>query len=258
MMRNDHAHLSDPELILAGERDTTARGHLLACARCQSRLRELEDSISEAVRVHRENAIPHLPPADGPRALLQARLSELAAIRREGWFPSAQHLSYVAAAVLCAIAFWQWTQPSEPYGIPRPDLTPGAVRPVAASDVCSAHLGDNVEVVPAVQRQVFTEYGMPNAEAKGYEVDYLITPALGGSDDLRNLWPQPYSGSAWNAYVKDALEDRLRTLVCAGQLDLATAQHEIAMNWIAAYKKYFHTNRPLAAHTRFRSSGEPE
>src|SRR5262249_21392050 len=140
----------------------------------------------------------------------------------------------------------------------RRDLTPGAVRPVAVSDICAARLGDNAQVVPAVQRQVFAEYGMPNAEAGRFEVDYLITPALGGSDDIRNLWPQPYSGSAWNAYVKDALEDRLRTLVCAGRLDLATAQQEIAVNWIGAYKKYFHTTRPLAGHARFRPQGEPE
>ncbi len=26
--------------------------------------------------------------------------------------------------------------------------------------------------------------------------------------------------------------------VCAGQLDLKTAQHDIATDWIAAYKKY--------------------
>jgi hypothetical protein len=45
------------------------------------------------------------------------------------------------------------------------------------------------------------------------------------------------------------LEDHLRNLVCDGQLDLATAQREIATNWIEAYKKYFHTDRPL---TRFR------
>ena len=44
---------------------------------------------------------------------------------------------------------------------------------------------------------------------------------------------------------KDALEDRLNELVCQGQLDPATAQRDIADNWIAAYKKYFHTNRPM-------------
>jgi hypothetical protein len=73
----------------------------------------------------------------------------------------------------------------------------------------------------------------------------MITPALGGADDLRNLWPQSYSSAVWNARIKDALEDRLRDLACHGDLDLAVAQREIASDWIAAYKKYFHTDRPL-------------
>jgi hypothetical protein len=45
--------------------------------------------------------------------------------------------------------------------------------------------------------------------------------------------------------VKDALEDRLHSMVCEGKLDLRTAQRDIATDWIAAYKKYFHTDRPL-------------
>jgi hypothetical protein len=44
--------------------------------------------------------------------------------------------------------------------------------------------------------------------------------------------------------VKDELEDRLRDMVCDGSLDLTEAQHEIATNWITAYKKYFRTERP--------------
>jgi hypothetical protein len=63
---------------------------------------------------------------------------------------------------------------------------------------------------------------------KAYEVDYLVTPALGGSDDIHNLWPHSYSATAWNAEVKDALEDRLRGMVCDGSLDLTEAQREIA------------------------------
>ena len=45
--------------------------------------------------------------------------------------------------------------------------------------------------------------------------------------------------------MKDDLEDRLREMVCDGSLDLTEAQKEIAANWIAAYKKYFHTEQPL-------------
>ena len=44
--------------------------------------------------------------------------------------------------------------------------------------------------------------------------------------------------------MKDALERKLHKLVCAGQLDLKTAQREIASNWIEAYQKYVHKTPP--------------
>jgi len=105
----------------------------------------------------------------------------------------------------------------------------------------------NKAVPVALQRRVFAEYGIRSAEPGAYEVDYLITPALGGADDIHNLWPQSTQATEWNAQVKDALEDHLRDLVCEGQLDLSTAQREIAGNWIEAYKKYFHTDQPLTS-----------
>ena len=89
------------------------------------------------------------------------------------------------------------------------------------------------------------EYGLARAQARAYEVDYLITPALGGADDIHNIWPEPYTDAQWNARVKDALEERLRMMVCEGEVDLATAQREIAGNWIEAYKKYFRTDHPI-------------
>src|SRR5205823_4516238 len=59
----------------------------------------------------------------------------------------------------------------------------------------------------------------------------------------------------WNARVKDQIENRLHDLVCSGELDLATAQREIASDWIAAYKKYFHTDVPLSQARGRRSGG---
>jgi hypothetical protein len=99
----------------------------------------------------------------------------------------------------------------------------------------------------SLQRMVFQEYGIPRADPRGYEVDYLVTPALGGADDIHNLWPHSQSAT-WNARVKDALEDRMRDMVCKGSLSLVDAQQEIATDWISAYKKYFHTDRPLPEH----------
>lgn len=243
-------HLSDETLVrlgdgeIRGREEADARAHLETCAPCRDRLRAFEDAAAEFART--SDRCP-LPAPEGPRALLTARLRELAA-KPEPRRGAARKYGYAAVAAGLAAVVWLASPPRELDAMPRAELTPGSVRRVAAAEVCAANLGDNSDVVPAVQQLVFAEYGMPNAEAARYEVDYLITPALGGSDDIRNLWPQPYGGSPWNAYVKDALEERLRRMVCAGELDLATAQREIAVNWIAAYKKYFRTSRPLAAH----------
>jgi hypothetical protein len=128
--------------------------------------------------------------------------------------------------------------------VPNPSLTPGATVLLGRGEICRETNANNKPVPVALQRKVFDEYGIGSAEPRAYEVDYLITPALGGADDIRNLWPESSSATVWNAQVKDELEGHLRNLVCGGQLDLATAQSEIAANWIGAYKKYFHTDRP--------------
>jgi hypothetical protein len=82
----------------------------------------------------------------------------------------------------------------------------------------------------------------------------LIAPGLGGTENIHNLWPEPSKTAGWNALVKDDLEERLHQLVCSGDLDLSTAQRDIATDWIAAYKKYFHTDAPLPPHSRLGAS----
>ena len=70
-----------------------------------------------------------------------------------------------------------------------------------------------------------------------HEVDHLISLELGGSNDIRNLWPEPYAGR-WGARTKDVLENALHELVCSGQLSLRSAQHQEATDWVGAYQRY--------------------
>jgi hypothetical protein len=130
---------------------------------------------------------------------------------------------------------------------PNRSLTPGAVRNVSLAEVCAMPNEEvEVDVPAAVRSAVFREYGIAAAHPAEYEIDYLIAPGLGGSEDIQNLWPEPYTTAAWNARVKDSLEEYLHESVCAGKLDLQTAQSDISHDWIAAYKKYFHTDKPLS------------
>jgi len=176
----------------------------------------------------------------------------------------------LAAAAVLLVAILSWSggdgiglepagapAPAKPAGsasgllLPRPELTPGSVRPVGMEDICGSALAGGPIVASQVPRQVFEAYGVDYRRAGDYELDFLITPELGGASDASNLWPQPYRSVTWNAYVKDELERHLRRLVCQGAVDLATAQEELAGDWIAAYKRRFDTERPLRDYGRF-------
>ena len=134
---------------------------------------------------------------------------------------------------------------------PDPVMTPGGVLPVTKEDICVPGYSKKVRNVPVgVKRKIYAAYGISQHKSGEYEIDHLISLQLGGSNSVKNLWPQSYLTQPWNAHVKDALENRLHSEVCKGHLDLATAQREIATDWISAYQKYFHTQLPLAKGSR--------
>ena len=136
-----------------------------------------------------------------------------------------------------------------PY-VPDPARTPGGTLDVTAADICLSGYSKRVRNVPAeVKRQAYANYGVRSHEPGEYEVDHLISLELGGSNSLKNLWPQSFRTHPWNAYVKDALENELHRQVCAGTIDLAKAQDVIAHNWVIGYRIYVHPN-PHSASTR--------
>ena len=140
--------------------------------------------------------------------------------------------------------------------LPDSKMTPGATLPVTRDDICVPGYTQKVRNVPLdVKKQVYAEYGIASHKPGDYEVDHLISLELGGSNSIKNLWPQSYKTQPWNAHVKDALENEMHAEVCSGKLDLATAQHDIATDWIAAYKKYFHITAPLSTPGSSSSGG---
>src|SRR5262245_29320607 len=264
---HEDPHITDQELVLAADgelskgRISEVQAHLKACWTCRTRMRELEDTIAKFIRAYHDSLDSELPPPSASRALLKARLSQLAAEHPQpAWrrfVPSTvglRRFAYLAGSfvlALVALTLWQSFEPSLAVS-PDPRLTPGAALPVTEAAICEQESARESRLVLAsVGKKVFEEYGIRNPQPRRYELDYLIDPDLGGSDDASNLWPQPYS-AVWNAHVKDALENRLRELVCDGTITLAQAQRDISNDWISAYKKYFRTGQPLPAHLTFR------
>jgi hypothetical protein len=240
-----NTHLSELDLVMMADGELPARrkeeveAHLASCWSCRERMASLEGTIAAFVRARNLELNDQLPSAAGPRALLRARLEETA---RERVPISVGRLAgagtVFAGVCLVALVIFGTTVNAEGPK-PRAAITPGETRPITIDEVCRNTEAEVVDLnIPEdTRRKVFAAYGIRAAGRDQFEVDYLITPDLGGTESIRNLWPEPYS-ARWNARVKDRLEQRLHQLVCSGKLDLATAQHDIAVDWIGAYKKY--------------------
>jgi len=121
---------------------------------------------------------------------------------------------------------------------PDPKLTPGDTIAVTKEELCGARHTSLIDPIPVrVKGQVFDRYGISTAGPFSYNIDHLIPAKLGGSNSIKNLWPQPLSGE-WNYVLKNKLEKQLLKKVCRGELELSKAQQEIATDWVSAYKKY--------------------
>lgn len=130
----------------------------------------------------------------------------------------------------------------DPWSLPDPHLTPGAVQSTDVADVCP-HVNPDFEKHrpgTSVKNRVYAAYGITSHPTGVYEVDHLIPLELGGANTPANLWPEPndHPASHPNGNSKDELEDTLHRLVCAGHLSLVVAQDAIRVDWVAAYRRY--------------------
>lgn len=119
--------------------------------------------------------------------------------------------------------------------LPDPTCTPGVVLTTDATAVCKQGYSRGVRNVPdEIKRHVYAEYGIASHKSGTYEVDHLISLQLGGSNDIKNLWPEaaePRPGY----HEKDMVENYLHSLVCSGKQSIQDVQHTIATDWLAVY-----------------------
>ena len=121
--------------------------------------------------------------------------------------------------------------------LPNHTLTPGVAFAVGPARMCVPGYASSVRNVPHAEKAaIYRRYAITWVPYQ-HEVDHLISLEIGGSNGIRNLWPEPYAGR-WGARTKDVLENELHDLVCSGRLALGSAQRQEASDWVAAYRRY--------------------
>lgn len=108
-------------------------------------------------------------------------------------------------------------------------LTPGDVATDDVRLICTPGHASAVRMPLSewdrVAPQVFATYGVDFGRHRSYELDHLVPLELGGSNAPSNLWPEPLA----EAKRKDQIENQLHRRVCAGELDIHTAQQAMRL-----------------------------
>jgi hypothetical protein len=153
---------------------------------------------------------------------------------------------------LLALVFSVWltlVAAAQDQPLPNAELTPGDVlSDVSVEQLCQTGYSKKARhVSEQLSRQVFAEDAIPWEKRNNYETDHLVPLSLGGSNSIRNLWPEKLrlnaDGRDLGAVTKDALEERLHWLMKSGQLGLKEAQKAIATDWVAAYQDMSESQR---------------
>lgn len=163
---------------------------------------------------------------------------------------------FVGATVL-AVVWVVAAHAADRAGLPDASKTPGVIRQDLSLDqICNTKWGSDPRAVTAqMKSSVFTSYGFTGnddprcaspMQRRRCEIDHLVPRSIGGADDVRNLWPEPYYNGTWTATIKDKLEARAHKDVCNPLVSdedretlLAKFRRGLMRDWEQLYLQYY-------------------
>ena len=114
---------------------------------------------------------------------------------------------------------------------PNPNLTPGQIQTNDMNVICYHYYDQLLISVPQdIVDQVYKEYNITSYGPGEYEIDHWIPLALGGSNELSNLWPQPINFPGYRE--KDYVQLYLHDEICNHNMSLIDARNIITGDWL--------------------------
>ena len=118
--------------------------------------------------------------------------------------------------------------------LPDPKCSPGDVLTTDTSIICVTGYTKTVRnVTEKKKNEVYAAYGVASRTTGEYEMDHIIPLELGGSNDVKNLYPEPAEPRP-GFHEKDKVENWLHDQVCEHGMNISRAQEMIARNWTEA------------------------
>jgi hypothetical protein len=142
-------------------------------------------------------------------------------------------------ATLAAVAGCATPPPtSVPDEVLNPAVTPETLEKTICIPAYAASAQASATWIESLKLQMMQRAGVEATMSPYYELDQVVAVELGGHPtNAANLKLQETEG-LYGAKRKNALERRLRLMVCDGKIGLRQAQAEIYKDWQAAYKRY--------------------
>jgi hypothetical protein len=122
---------------------------------------------------------------------------------------------------------------------PNKNITPGNILTMDATFLCIPGTPEKLHkdsIPESVVKQVFANYHITYPTTKAYQIDKYIPYSLGGSDNIKNLWPQGET-PAPGYKEKDIAEKYLYDLMCNKTINITTAQERIKTDWVKVYQE---------------------
>lgn len=115
------------------------------------------------------------------------------------------------------------------------DVTQATIQQTICQKGYSSTVRPSTTFTNPIKFRLMAQRGIPETEKSEWALDHRVPIALGGPprklDNLQLL-------SQHDNSRKSRIEAKLLCYVCAGQMPLSQAQHDVWEDWEAAYRKY--------------------